>query len=153
MVDFLSSLANWHWLILGFVFLGLEALGAGGFLLGSALGALLVAAMLWFAPALLWSWQLVWFGLGSLLFTLGYWRLFRRVNEKTDHNQLNNRAAQLIGRVLDVTEPIIDGQGRVQIGDTLWKVRASDNIESGEKIRVVGTDGMVLLIERCSSGS
>ena len=150
MIDFLSTIEPWHWLIIGFLFLGMEALGTGGFMLGSALSALLVALILWLTPALDWSWQLVWFGFASLAFTIGYWKLFRKVNETTDHQQLNNRAAQLIGRVVPVSEPLADGQGRIQIGDTLWKVRANETIEAGARVVVIGADGMTLLVDRHS---
>lgn len=150
MMDFLSTLQIWHWLIVAFLLLGMEALGAGGFLLGSALAGLLSALLLWLIPDLIWAWQLVWFAVASLVFTIAYWKFFRRVNEKSDSHQLNNRAAQLIGRVVMVSETLSHGQGRLQIGDTLWKVQASDTIEAGVNIVVVGADGMTLLIERHS---
>ena len=72
------------------------------------------------------------------------------MNERSDNQQLNNRAAQLVGRVVEVSEPLHHGQGRVQIGDTLWKVKASETIEAGAQVIVVGADGMNLLIERHS---
>lgn len=149
-MEFLSSIQPWHWLIVGFLFLGLEALGTGGFMLGTALAGLLLALVLWLVPELDWAWQLVWFGAASLVFTVAYWKLFRRVNEQSDHSQLNNRAAQLIGRVVEVSEPLPHGQGRVQIGDTLWKVQATESIEAGTQVIVIGADGMTLLIERHS---
>ena len=149
MVEFISSIQPWHWLIVAFLFLGMEALGAGGFMLGSALAALLLAALLWLLPELSWGTQLLYFGGLSLLLTVAYWKLFRTVNEKSDADpQLNDRAAQLIGRVVEVSETIPHGQGRIQIGDTRWKVQASETIEAGSQITVTGSEGMTLLIER-----
>ena len=52
MMEFLSAIQPWHWLIVGFLFLGLEALGTGGFLLGTALAGLLLAFLLWLLPDL-----------------------------------------------------------------------------------------------------
>ena len=147
-MDFLTSLQPWHWLIVGFLFLGLEALGSGGFLLGSALGGLLLALVLWLAPGMSWGAQLILFGVSSLVFTVAYWKFFRKVNEQTDRAQLNDRAGQLVGRVVDLQDTLKHGQGRVQIGDTLWKVQASETIEAGSQVVVVGTDGMTLLVER-----
>ena len=94
MTDLFSSLQPWHWIVLTCALLGMEALGAGGFLLGSALASALVALILWLMPELGWSGQLLWFAGFSLLFTVAYWKLFRRVNNRSDHQQLNNRAAQ-----------------------------------------------------------
>ena len=147
-MDFLTSLQPWHWLIVTFLCLGLESLGAGGFLLGAALAGLLLASLLWIMPGLAWSWQLVWFAASSLVFTVAYWKLFRKVNDRTDHLQLNNRAAQLIGRVTVVQETLEHGQGRIQIGDTLWKVRADETIETGTTVKVIDVEGMTLIIKK-----
>lgn len=138
----------WHWLILTFLCLGLEALGASGFLLGSAAASLLMAALVWLFPELGWALQLTLFGGFSLIFTLAYWKLFRRANNENDHPELNQRGAQLIGRVIQLEEELIQGQGRIQVGDTLWKVRASGTIEKGSTVVVTGCDGMTLLIEQ-----
>ncbi|WP_062269976.1 NfeD family protein [Endozoicomonas arenosclerae] len=147
-MDFLNSLQPWHWLIIAFICLGLEALGAGGFLLGSAAAAFLLAAVLWLLPDTGWAWQLVWFAVGSLIFTVAYWKFFRKVNEKSDYPQLNQRAAQLIGRVVVLENDLPGGQGKIQIGDTLWSVRASGQLEKGCSVIITGSEGMTLLIDK-----
>ncbi|WOG25395.1 NfeD family protein [Endozoicomonas sp. 8E] len=147
-MDFLNTLQPWHWLIVAFLCLGLEALGAGGFLLGSAAAALLLAALVWLLPEISWAWQLVWFALGSLIFTVAYWKFFRRVNEKSDHPQLNQRSAQLIGLVLVLENDLPGGQGKIRVGDTLWSVKAPGDFEKGCSVIVTGTEGMILLIDR-----
>ncbi|WP_252180015.1 NfeD family protein [Endozoicomonas sp. 4G] len=149
-MDFLNTLQPWHWLIVAFLCLGLEALGAGGFLLGSAAAAFLLAALLWLLPEISWAWQLVWFAVGSLIFTVAYWKFFRRVNEKSDYPQLNQRSAQLIGRVLVLEHDLSGGQGKIRVGDTLWSVKASGDLEKGCSVIVTGTEGMILLIDKHS---
>jgi membrane protein implicated in regulation of membrane protease activity len=146
-VDFLQTLQPWHWLIVAFLCLGLEALGAGGFLLGSAVAGFLMAFLLWLLPDLSWAWQLSWFAVFSLMSTVAYWKLFRKVNEKSDHPQLNQRAAQLVGRTVTLEDDLPGGQGKVQVGDTFWKVRASQTLEKGTTVIITGSDGMVLLCE------
>ena len=149
-MDFLNTLQPWHWLIVAFLCLGLEALGAGGFLLGSAAAAFLMAAVLWLLPETSWAWQLVWFAVGSLIFTVAYWKFFRQVNEKSDYPQLNQRAAQLIGRVVILENVLPGGQGKIQIGDTLWSVKASGQLEKGCSVIITGSEGMTLLIDKHS---
>ncbi|KEQ17735.1 NfeD family protein [Endozoicomonas numazuensis] len=149
-MDFLNTLQPWHWLIVAFLCLGLEALGAGGFLLGSAAAAFLLAAVLWLLPETGWAWQLVWFAVGSLIFTVAYWKFFRGVNEKSDYPQLNQRAAQLIGRVVVLENDLPGGQGKIQIGDTLWSVKAVGHLEKGCPVIITGAEGMTLLIDRHS---
>ena len=118
-MDIAFTLQPWHWLILFFLFLGAEALGAGGFLLGSAFAAAMVSLWLWLMPEVSWPAQFLIFGIGSLLFTLAYWKLFRNVNNKNDTPELNNRARQLVGRTVILEHELPAGQSRLQIGDTL----------------------------------
>ena len=47
--------------------------------------------------------------------------------------------------VLDQNLP--GGHGRVQIGDTKWKVRANQTLEAGVTVKVIGSEGMTLLID------
>ena len=146
-MDVLNLLEPWHWLILAFLLLAAEALGAGGFLLGSAAAALLIAAISWMLPALGWAGQFVIFALFSLVLTIAYWKMFRKVNNQSDHPELNNRASQLIGRVFELDQDIPGGQGKAQIGDTLWKVQSNKTLLKGTQVVVVSCQGMVLFIE------
>ncbi len=145
-MDFLNTIQPWHWLIIAFLLLGAEALGAGGFLLGSAAAALLIAAALWLAD-ISWAWQMVLYGVFSLIFTIAYWKFFKKLNDQSDHPELNNRASQLIGRIFELEQDLPNAQGRVQIGDTFWKVQASKPLKKGDLVAVTGCHGMVLIIE------
>ncbi|USE39193.1 NfeD family protein [Endozoicomonas sp. SCSIO W0465] len=141
------TLEPWHWLILLFVFLGAEALGAGGFLLGSAAAAAVVSFWLWLVPDMSWPVQLVIFGIGSLLLSLAYWKLFRKLNNRSDSPELNNRASQLIGRTIVLEHDLPAGQSKLQIGDTLWKVESDRSVSQGSKVSVTGNQGMMLLLK------
>ncbi len=66
---------------------------------------------------------------------------------KSDHPDLNRRAAQLVGRVLVVAEAIDGGRGKVRIGDTLWPAEGPD-APSGAEVRVVAAKATVLVVER-----
>ncbi|GAA4648804.1 NfeD family protein [Kistimonas scapharcae] len=140
----LDSLQPWHWLILSLVLFALEALGASGFLIGAGIASALMALLLWLFPSLDWGVQLMLFGVGTLAMTVAWWKVFRRYNEQTDHPELNNRAVQMVGRVIVLEQPVSNGQGRIQIGDTFWKVRSEADLEAGTTVVVSGYDGMVL---------
>ena len=145
-MDISNVLEPWHWLILFFVLLGAEALGAGGFLLGSAAAAAVVSLWLWLVPDMSWPVQLVIFGTGSLLLSFSYWKLFRKVNNKSDSPELNNRASQLIGRTIILDHDLPAGQSKLAIGDTLWKVESDRSVAKGSRISVTGHQGMMLLV-------
>ena len=59
---------------------------------------------------------------------------------------LNQRAAQLVGRVVPLEQAIVNGQGRVQIADAYWNVSGPD-LPAGTAVRIVASDGMNLRVE------
>ncbi|WP_390618917.1 NfeD family protein [Maricurvus nonylphenolicus] len=146
MFEVLSQLESWHWLSLGILLLLGEVLGAGGFLLGIGIGALCVALMMTILPGLSWQAQLMWFGILSIVSTLVYWKRFRAINQATDQPLLNNRAARLVGRKVELLEAVVNGKGKVQIEDALWTVLSDEDIDSGKAVEIVGVDGMSLKV-------
>ena len=146
MQEWLSELTHWHWLILGVVLLILEIMGASGFLIGLALASLALAGIVAMGVVEGWQYQLLWFAALGMILTVLYWKVFRRFNTRSDEPQLNDRAAQMIGRKLKLESAIDNGQGRIQIGDTFWKVVADEVLEAGTTVEVYDSIGMVLKI-------
>ena len=144
--EWVSELTGWHWLSLAMVLLIAEMLGAGGFLIGVAIASLVVGALNFFIADFHWHYQLALFSVLAVIFTLFYWKKFRAFNLKSDNPTINDRAAQLIGTRLPLTEPVINGQGRIQIGDTFWKVYADEDIASGKTVEVTASKGMSLKV-------
>ncbi len=68
-------------------------------------------------------------------------------NSTSDHPDLNCRGAQYVGRVVPLTSAIEAGRGKVTLGDTVWVVEGLD-MPAGGNVRVVGSDGAVLRVER-----
>jgi membrane protein implicated in regulation of membrane protease activity len=59
---------------------------------------------------------------------------------------LNVRGAYYIGRVVVVEDPIVNGRGRVRVGDTLWSAAGPD-MAAGARAKVTRVDGTVLVVE------
>ncbi|BBB27446.1 NfeD family protein [Amphritea japonica] len=146
MADWFNELTHWHWLTLGMLLLTLEVLGTSGFLIGLAVAALVVAGAVALDLVNSWQYQVLWFALLGIVFTILYWRVFRAFNRQSDEPMLNDRAAQLIGRRFRLEKDFDHGQGRVQIGDTLWKAEAEGSLAAGASVEVYGSEGMVLKI-------
>lgn len=146
MFEMFSQFESWHWLSLGILLLLGEVLGAGGFLLGIGIGALCVALMMAVFPGLSWQAQLMWFGILSIVSTLVYWKRFRAINQATDQPLLNNRAARLVGRKVELLEAVVNGKGKVQIEDALWTVLSDEDIDAGKAVEIIGVDGMNLKV-------
>ncbi|HEU0134608.1 MAG TPA: NfeD family protein [Allosphingosinicella sp.] len=59
---------------------------------------------------------------------------------------LNDRAARLTGRTVLVVQAIVNGEGRVKVGDGVWSCRGPDCAE-GARVRITGADGSCLKVE------
>ena len=69
--------------------------------------------------------------------------VFRDAQRTSSRPNLNKRTAKLIGTRFTLTEEV-DGEARVQLGDTFWKVRAGERLPAGCEVEVVGADDMTL---------
>jgi membrane protein implicated in regulation of membrane protease activity len=145
-MELFAQLQPWHWFVLAMVLGMLEIVATSGFFIGIALAALAMAGVLWVSPDLGWEWQLLWFGLLSVLLTVAYMVLFRRVNDATENPLLNNRAAQKIGESFVLTADL-DTSGAEMLGDTRWTIRYSGMLKKGTKVRVTASEEMALFVE------
>jgi membrane protein implicated in regulation of membrane protease activity len=145
MLDFVQHLSFWDWLALGTVLLILEVFGAGGYLLWLGIAAAAVGVITFAVPALTWAMQLPLFAALSLLTAAYWWRRQRSVARPSDQPGLNMRGQELVGRTLLVTDAIVDGRGKVKVGDGVWLARGPD-AAVGSRVQVTGLDGTVLLV-------
>ena len=91
------------------------------------------------------QWML--FAVLSLLSVLVGWQLRRRHPlGETDQPLLNRRGAQLVGQVHVLESAIVDGRGRMKIGDAYWTAHGPD-LPAGTRVRVLGADGGTLRVE------
>lgn len=137
-----------YWLILGLALMVFELFNPGAYMLWLGLGALLTALVVLVVPMLSTVWQIILFGLLSLAAILGYrhWRRRHPAVEESDQPLLNKRAAQLVGQVHMLAEPVADGRGRLKIGDAFWTIFGPDLV-AGRRVRIVATDGITLNVE------
>lgn len=146
-VRFLTEIGPWSWMVLGGLLLALEILVPGFYLLWIGIAAVLTGALslqLWdWAP---WTWQvqvLVFLALSLAAAFAGKKILGASAEPPTDEPLLNRRSAQLVGRTATLVEPILQGVGRVSLGDTIWRVTGPD-LPAGTRVRVVAAHGSEL---------
>ena len=149
MVAYLAGLGAWNWIILGCVLLVAEIVAPGVFLLWIGVAALLTGTIsLQLAGAAFWGWQvqvLLFLVLSVVSVLLGRrWFVSRQV--ESDQPLLNRREAQLLGRTATLEENIVNGRGRIRIGDTLWLVKGPD-LPAGTRVRVADAKDGELTVE------
>jgi inner membrane protein len=135
----------WHWWALGGLLVIIEALAPGYMFLwfGAAAGLVGLVLMIW--PALGFSIQLLIYACLLILCAFG-WRWYRRVRPVvTDQPDLNRRGAQYVGRRFGLVAPIVNGRGRIEVGDSSWAV-AGPELPAGRIVEVTGVDGAVLQV-------
>ncbi len=135
------ELGAWSWMVLGFVLLALEIVVPGVFLLWIGIAALLTGTLslqLWDWASWTWHVQVLVFLLLALVSAYVGKRISSSKDALSDQPLLNRRSEQLLGRTATLAEPIREGRGRIQLGDTLWRVAGPD-LPAGTRVRVVGS--------------
>jgi membrane protein implicated in regulation of membrane protease activity len=144
LMSWFASLGGWNWFILAAVFLLIELMAPGVFMLWLGLAAILVGII---SIAVQWSWQaqLISFAVLSIA-CIPIWRYFaRRVEAPADRPFLNRRAQGYVGRVFTLDKPIVDGVGTIHIEDTIWRVSGPD-LPAGSRVKVAQADGANLVV-------
>ena len=70
--------------------------------------------------------------------------------EKSDKPLLNQRTEQFVGNSYVLSEAIINGRGKVKVGDTHWVVEG-DDMPAGQSVRVTSAYSNVLTVEKKQS--
>lgn len=137
----------WHWWVIALVLLVVEILTPGFFFLWMAVSGFITGALVWLVPSISLNSQLFVFSIMSIV-TISAWKFYVKKHPiETDHPLLNQRGAQYIGRVFSLYEPIVNGQGKIKVDDSIWKVRGKDcNINT--KVKVIAVRSTVFDVEK-----
>ena len=149
MVELLSQLTAWHWLILGVVLLGIELMTGSTYILWPAVSALCVGILLFIAPGLGWEMQMLLFFLLSVTtLVLGRTHLQKLV-QGGEPSDLNDPGHAMVGRQVRAIADFTGIEGRVAVGDTQWSARMADGTASaGDLLRVESVEGATLIVTR-----
>ncbi|MEQ1636079.1 MAG: NfeD family protein [Methylococcales bacterium] len=143
----MTEFVFWYWWVLGFVFLILEMLTPGFFFMWLAVSGLITGLIAWIFPLLSLNIQVFIFSVFSVLVVTA-WRLYgNKYPVETDQPLLNKRGAQYIGRVFSLYEPIENGQGKIKVDDSIWKVQGED-CDINTKVKVTAIHGMVFDVKK-----
>ena len=136
---------NWIWLAIGLFLAAAEMAIPGVFLIWLAGAAIITGLLAWVLPIDL-PWQIVIFGALAIISVFMGRNYLRENPVEPADPMMNKRGTRLIGQTGRVTEAISNGEGRIHHGDSEWIARGPD-VEEGERVRIVGSDGAVLLVE------
>ncbi|MCS3745477.1 MULTISPECIES: NfeD family protein [unclassified Xanthomonas] len=137
------------WGVLALLLIAAETLVPGAFLLWMGIAAAAVCALVLALPGMSLLGQIVAFVVLSFVSVQVYRTWFRGKGRQSDRPLLNKRAEQLIGRRVLLDQAIHHGRGRAKVDDAFWVVSGPD-LPAGAPVRIVGVDGMTLLVQSSS---
>lgn len=147
MMEWLEHVVFWHWWMLAGLLLILELTAPAFFFLWLAIAAGAVGLILMIFPTMPIEAQLVLFSIASIVSVFA-WRKYRESRPlKSDQPNLNRRGHQYIGRIFNLSTAISNGEGKVTVDDSTWRVRGPD-LPIGTSIKVTGVDGVIFTVER-----
>jgi len=149
-MSFLFGLSYWGWLIIGLVLLGFELLASFSFFLWLGVSALVTALILFVFPDTGWEAQFLIFSVLSVVSIILSRRYLVSRQTRSEVPNLNRRAQQYVGRVVTLSESIEQGEGKIKVDDTHWKV-SGPNLDKGAEVRITGTNGSVFTVEATGS--
>lgn len=140
-----AALGAWRWFVLGLVLLGLELIAPGTMLLWLGVAAIVVGLIaLVVDPG--WQIEIVSFAVLGLAAAVGWWFYGRPDNAaSSDRPMLNRRAERHVGKTFTLDAPIVNGDGRLRIDDTSWRIAGPD-LPAGARVMVVAVDGITLRV-------
>lgn len=149
MVEMLSQLTPWHWLIFGVVLLVVELMISSTYLLWPAVAALCVGVLLLITP-LGWEMQMILFFLISVATLVLGRSHFQRFVKGGEVSDLNDPTVSLVGRQVRAVMDFTGTEGRVELGDTQWAARLEEPpatpVSENDLLHVRAVRGATLIV-------
>ncbi len=145
-MEWLNDIVYWHWLIIAVALIILEILIPGAYFLWMGISAVVVGGAMFVFPQMPILVQILIYAVLSVI-TVVMYKSYRKKNPvATDEPALNRRGEQYIGRSFTLTEPIVNGEGKIKVDDSTWKISGTDMVV-GASVRVIAIEGSILKVE------
>lgn len=144
-----ETVAWWGWIVLGIVLITVELVVPAAFFLGLGAAAILVGLIVLVVPELDLAAQLLFFSAFALISIVLAKKFIKNRVHESEQPLLNLRGHQYVGRKFTLEEPIVNGQGKIRVDDSTWKINGGD-CEAGVVVTITGVDGVVLQVEHAA---
>jgi len=137
----------WYWWALAAVLLVFEMMLPGVVFLFLAVGAAASGAFLLVVSDLSLELQLFVFAIVSVASAVVLRPTLKRLQQgRPADATINARGDSLVGKTIVLDAPILQGRGRVKVGDGSWTVTGPDMV-AGARVRVTAVNGTELAVE------
>jgi inner membrane protein len=138
-------LVFWNWFAFALLLIIAETLGAAGFLIALGMAAASIGVITWIFM-ISWQWQLIFFSLLCVFFTVAWWQFLRKRTLATP-TLINRPFESMLGRTAVLVEAIENGRGKIRLNDAHWFVTGPE-LPVGSRVKVIAIeDGTLLVVE------
>ncbi len=138
-------LQYWHWVTFGLILIATEVMAPGAFFLWLGITAFMLGGIIFLFPFTSVSIQLVLFGIFAPLVTIVGRKIICHLSNSGVPLLLNRRGQQLVGQIITLDVPVVNGHAHVTVGDSKWRVKGP-NLPAGVSVKVVGLEGNMLIV-------
>ena len=148
MFSFLNSWGMWGWMSFGLVLMILELFIPGTFIVWFGFGAVATGLLLSLFDLSATA-QIGFFALFSSISVFFGFFVYKKLFGTNKQTGTEERvgAKKYIGQSFKVVEPIVEGTGKVAVGDTVWLAKSDKDIAKGKMVKVVDVKGTILIVE------
>jgi len=139
----------WYWIVGGVILILLELVIPSFFVLWFGLGALIVGLLLLIAPGFPFAGQILLWTIVSVVMTVLWFRVFRRIKNKTRIGTAEGDIIGEIGLLTVDTAPFKRGKVRFQrpiLGAEEWPCISEAEIAIGTRVKLVSIEGSFLKV-------
>lgn len=134
-----------HWIIFGIVLMGSELLTGTACVLWIGVAACSVGIVNWIIP---FHFSIA-CGMFAVLTIMFLWlgnKVIKKPCIDDISSTLNRRSDAMIGRVLRLSAPIVQGTGKTVVGDSVWTVHGPD-LPEGSAVTITTVEGNALVVK------
>lgn len=146
MIENILSRPELLWFLLGLVFLLLELVIPGFFIIFFGLGAWVTALICLFSEPST-NLQMIIFAFVSVLSLLALRKMIQKKFFYQDENLSNEIEDEFTGREAIVIENFENNRGRVEFKGTMWKAESDSPLNAGQSVTIISKESFTLKVE------
>ncbi len=141
----------WYWLVFAMILIMSELVIPSFTIIWFGLGAVIVAVLLWLIPDLTPSFQLFFWAMASITFTILWFKVFK--TRMVDRTKAGISLEAVLGESGLVVKPAETGKrGMVKfttpvLGSEQWSFICQEETRTGDRVRVIDISGNTLIVK------
>ena len=144
-MEILNALSFWHWFLIATFLITIEAVAPFAYFLWLGIAAIIQGILLYFVPMTGILPIIIYACIASLVTLVG--RYFVPFHHALKGEENINRASdRLVGKLITLSAPIIDGKAQIKVGSSVW-IASGPDLAEGTMVKIVDVENNLLIVE------